>query len=226
MDSFLNLPKKDEDDGIPYLSYSQISTWKRSKREYIRQYFFGEKFEGNEYTEFGSLIGEALESNDFSGFSPRERTFLKKIPRYDEFERKVNLPMKGFKVIGYIDSSSEAKDYGTGEGIHVRRILDYKTGDYIKKISEYEDKKYTQLHLYAAAMRHEYGVLPDSAKVILIDRKGNAFQGEELKLGRDFSTIDKTLTDEVVDAVLADTQKVAEEISRYFTLFQEFKKAI
>ena len=38
-------------EGIPYLSYSQINTWKNSKRDYIRQYFLGESFDGNSYTE-------------------------------------------------------------------------------------------------------------------------------------------------------------------------------
>jgi hypothetical protein len=59
MSKQLILPKTDK-DGISYLSYSQISTWIKSKRDYIRQYFFKEGFEGNAYTDFGSKVGEAF----------------------------------------------------------------------------------------------------------------------------------------------------------------------
>ena len=60
------LPRVDK-EGKCYISYSQHSKWKRDKKDYIKSYFFGERFEGNAYTDFGSKVGEALENNDFSG---------------------------------------------------------------------------------------------------------------------------------------------------------------
>ena len=90
MNKLLHLPKTDK-DGNPYLSYSQVSTWKRNKRDYIRQYFMGEGFEGNAYTDFGSRVGEALEKGIYNGFTASEIEFLETIPRYDEFEREIRL---------------------------------------------------------------------------------------------------------------------------------------
>lgn len=213
------LPKTD-DDGVYYLSYSQISTWKKSKREYIRQYFMGEKFEGNAYTEFGSKVGEALENNDFEGFTPKEKEFLKTIPRYDEFEREIKLQMDGFYIKGFIDTNTSVYSIPNKKKIElVDKIADYKTGDVEKKTAEYESDDYQQLDIYAGAIRQETGSLPSDVKVFLIDRTGNAFKGETLKLGSKFTTITKNVTDERVDQVLEDVQKVAEEISNYYKLY-------
>lgn len=203
----LVLPRTD-DKGDFYLSYSQISTWKRSKREYIRQYFFGERFTGNSYTDFGSKVGEALESGDFSEFTDKEVEFLETIPRYDQFERKIRLNFEGFYVTGYIDSNkSNFKD-----------ILDYKTGD-MSKAAEYEDEKYYQLEIYSMALEQETGILPDTAKVILVERTGNAFKGEELKLGAQYDTVFKPLDAERLEYVKRDIIKVASEISNTYRQF-------
>ena len=207
------LPKKDE-NGVYYLSYSQISTWKKSKRDYMRQYFFGETFEGNAYTEFGSLVGGCLEKGDFSPFEDHEAELLKKVPRYDEFEREIKLQMKGYYVKGYIDTNT--KDF--------KKIADYKTGDVDKKAGEYEDDSYNQLEIYSAGLQQETGVLPEEAKVFLIDRTGNAFKGEELKLGSSFISIEKTIDEDRIKEVLKDIDKIAVEISNSYKVFLKLNK--
>ena len=118
----MNLPRKDK-DGISRLSYSQISLFKRSKSEYYESYILGKPFEGNEYTDFGSKVGEALENNDFKGFKKSEQTTLKNVIRLDEFEREVRLNYEGFYVLGFIDTNS--KDFS--------KIIDYKTGGFNKE---------------------------------------------------------------------------------------------
>lgn len=219
MENKIILPKTNE-QGVYYLSYSQISTWKKSKREYIRQYFFGEKFEGNAYTEFGSKVGEAIENNDFSGFTPKERKFLKTIPRYDEFEREIALQMDGYYVKGFIDTNSLLHtDENKQSKELVNKIADYKTGDITKKVVEYESDSYTQLDIYAAAIKQETGVIPNDVKVYLIDRTGNAYKNEKLKLGTEFVTIIKNVTQERIDTVLKEVQEIAEEISQYYKLY-------
>jgi hypothetical protein len=230
----LILPKKDE-RGNYYLSYTQYTTWKKSKREYIRSYFFGDRFTGNAYTEFGNLVGEALENNDFSSFRPKEQEFLKTVPRYDEFERVIELQMKGFYVKGYIDSNTFPEPYTKAQLVSdmnkdrvivswVREMLDYKTGDIATKQSTYSSPSYKQLHIYAAALKQEYGVYPDDVKVVLIDRRGNAFRGEKLRLGNEYIEIPKIITEKDVQAVLDDVQRVAEEISKYYKLYLNLMK--
>jgi hypothetical protein len=204
----LILPRVDK-EGNYYLSYSQISTWKKSKRDYMRQYFYGESFDGNAYTDFGSKVGEALENNNFSKFTKREEKFLRTIPRYEEFEREIKLFMKGFYVKGFIDTNTS----------DCKKLADYKTGDVLTKAAEYEKDDYNQLEIYSAALEQETGILPTSVMVILIDRTGNAFKGEELKLGDQFVTITKKIDEKRLKSVLKEVQLIAEEISSYYKIF-------
>lgn len=210
----LNLPKKDKETGEPFLSYSQWSTFNKNKRDYFRQYFFNEKFTGNSYTEFGSKLGEALEKNDFSEFDKKHHKYLKTIPRFDQFERKIKWELNGFYVVGYIDTNKE--DYS--------ELLDYKTGDIKTKVAEYEDEKYVQLNIYAAAIEQETGVLPDKASVVLIDRAGNAFQGEELTLVGEHVIIEKDVSKEKNEEVKQRIQEDAELIAEYYSVFEKLLK--
>lgn len=208
------LPKKKIINGVEsyYLSYSQISSWLKYKKDYYASYFYNVPFEGNAYTSFGSKIGEALENNDFSGFTEKEQKFLKTIPRGDEFEREINLLLpNGVYVTGYIDTNKLPIDW----------MRDYKTGTENKK-SEYDDPmKYLQIPLYAGAIQQETGTIPKDCGVILIDRNGNAFQGEELTLGNEFWEIPLKIGEKEIKNAIEVATRVSEEISREFQLFQK-----
>lgn len=218
MSKQLMLPKTDS-EGVPYLSYSQYATWLRSKREYIRQYFLGESFTGNAYTDFGSKVGEAIEHNDFSEFEPDEAEFLKTIPRYDEFEREIKLQMDGFYIKGFIDTNSNKNG-------KVERLADYKTGDVDKKAAEYQSDDYTQLDIYSAAILQDTGEIPESVCVYLIGRAGNAFKNEPLTLTKEFVTIIKQVDEKRINEVKSKVQKVAEEISEYYQTFLKVNQVI
>jgi len=218
----LILPVTD-DSGECYLSPSQISTWIKSKREYIRQRMMGEKFEGNAYTAFGGKVGVALENNDFEGFTQEEVNFLKTIPRSDEFETEIRLEMDGFYVKGYIDTNSKPevvvalKAIPVGE--YVKYLADYKTGDISNKMADYESDDYWQTDIYAAAMEQKFGVMPETTEVILIGRKGNPHKGEKLELTNKFITIKREITPERVQLVKDNVQAVAEEIAEYYAAY-------
>lgn len=206
------LPKKDK-DGRSYLSYSQIKSWRDSKRKYIREKMCGEPFVDNAYTIQGKKVGEALENNDFSGFTKEEQELLSTIPRLDEFEKRIEVDMGNYYIVGYIDSN-------TTDCSH---ILDYKQGIIDKKEAEYDSDDYVQLHIYAEGIRQETGKLPKKAEVILVDRVGNAFQNQKLVVGDRFVTITKDISKKEVDKVLADIQQTAEEISAYYKVFLKLK---
>lgn len=217
----LTLPRVD-DIGIPYLSYSQITTWKRSKKQYMKQYFFKEPFDGNAYTDFGKKVGTALELNDYSGFTQEEIKVLQQVPRYDEFEKEIKLQMKGFYVLGYIDTNS--KLVNNGNGVYIEKIADYKTGDIKKKVAEYESDDYTQLDIYAASLLQKYDRLPDKIYVHLIDRKGNAFRGEPLVLGDGHITIKRQTDKKRISKILKDIQEVGEDIEKCYKVFLKLNK--
>ncbi len=210
--SQLILPRMDENNKY-YMSYSQISTWKKSKRDYIRKYFFGESSSPQlqRYGDFGNKVGEALEKNDFSEFTEKEATMLCTVPRYDEFERKIIVQRKGYYIIGYIDTNT--KD--------CIKIADYKTGEIEARLPDYESDDYWQLSIYAEGLRQQTGKLPKEAHVYLIERHGNAFKGEDLTLGERYETIEKNVSKDYVNNILNQADMITQEIS---SLYVEFLK--
>ena len=210
----LVLPRKDK-EGNCYISYSQHSKWKYSKKDYFKSYFVGERFTGNAYTDFGSKIGEALENNDFSAFDKVEIKTLKKVTRLDEFEREIKWNLDGFYVMGYIDTND--KD--------CKILIDYKTGD-LNKVATYEDDKYDQLAIYAGAIAQETGTLPEQAHVELIERTGNAFRGEELALGKEVVSIPQDISAKKIEKVKAEVIKVATEIADHYAVFNKMNSIL
>lgn len=208
----MKLPRKKIINGVEsyYLSYSQISSYLKYKKDYYSSYFYGTPFTGNAYTEFGSRIGEALENEDFSKFTEKEQEFLKTIPRGDEFEREINLKLSnGVYVTGFIDTNKSCLTW----------LLDYKTGTE-GKIGEYNNPmKYIQIPLYAGAIEQETEVIPKDCGVILIDRKGNAFANEELTLGNEFWHIPLKVGREEVDNAIRMATEASESISREYEMF-------
>lgn len=200
----MNLPKKDK-NGSSYLSYSQISLFKRDKKEYYENYILGKTFEGNAYTDFGSKVGESLENNTFNNFTNKEVEVLKKVKRLDLFERKTILNFDGFYVLGYIDTVSKDLDY----------LIDYKTGGKNKEF-QYLENDYTQLCYYALSLRQETGITPNKAQVNFIRREGNAFRGEKLKVAYEeplLLNIDISLPR--LTQVYYDTIEIAKEIEKF-----------
>ena len=100
-----------------------------------------------------------------------------------------------------------------------KRIIDYKTGGK-KKEFQYKEDKYTQLALYALALRQEKGFTPDSAQVVFMRRDGNAFKGEELSLASEQPIImDIDISTERLLQVYDETLIIAKEIEKFYTNF-------
>lgn len=200
----LDLPKKDK-EGVSYLSYSQIQLFKRDKNEYLERYILNKPFTGNAYTDFGSKVGEALESGNFDNFTSQEKRTLNKCIRLDEFEKKVTLDFEGFYVLGFIDTNSS----------DLKEIIDYKTGGRNKEFQYLEDD-YTQLCYYALALKQKYGVLPEKAYVNFIRRNGNAFNGEALTLGIEVLKIEIDISIKRITKVYNETKLIAKEIESFY----------
>jgi len=201
----LDLPKKDK-NGRSCLSYSQIKCFKDSKQGFIDRYILQVPFVGNEYTDFGSKVGEALESGDFTGFNEEESSVLLKVERLDEFEKLVCLDFGSFIMYGYIDTNSS----------DLSKIIDYKTGGK-KKEFLYSQEDYTQLCYYALSLRQGYGVTPIVAQVHFIRRGGNAYRGQDLVVANeDPIIIDVDISETRLKKVYWDTFKVAKEIEEFY----------
>lgn len=211
----ITLPKSLE-DGTPYLSYSQYSKFIKDFKGYVHNYFFKDPFTGNAYTEFGTLIGEALEKGDFSGFSEKDQKTLELVDRLDEFERKVIWDLGGFVVMGYIDTNDNK------DGI-VTTVVDYKTGAASKE-ADYDSDEYDQVAIYCAAIEQETGTAPKEGKVILIERTGNPFRGEELRLGTKVIEIPQDVSKKKISQTRTKIRKTAKKISDYYEVFNKLQE--
>ena len=200
----LQLPRKDK-NGMSYLSPSQISLFLKDKITYYNRYIVGEKFEGNEYTDFGSKVGEALEMNNYEAFDPHEAVTLLKVKRLDEFEKRIKIQFEGFYVTGYIDTNTS--DYNT--------IIDYKTGGKGKH-TQYNKEDYKQLCYYALGLRQEFGVTPKVAQVHFIPRLGNLVRGIPFKVGEDVKVIDVDISLDRLTRVYWETIEIAKEIEAFY----------
>lgn len=201
----LELPRKDK-NGNSRLSYSQIKCFKESKQDFINRYILDEPFVSNEYIEFGSKVGEALETNNFNNFHELEEDILRKVERLDEFEKFVKLDFGGFIMYGYIDSNTH----------DLSKIIDYKTGGKKKELI-YSKEDYTQLCYYALALRQEYGVTPDIAQVHFIRRGGNLYRGQDLVVAQeDPIIIDVDITEDRLKRVYWEAIETAKEIEDFY----------
>lgn len=208
----MNLPKRDK-NGKPYISYSQISSFLKDRKEFVKSYFYNQPITFTKYIDHGGKVGKALETNDFSKFTEKEQETLKKVRRLDLFEKQITVDFGAFYLIGYIDTIK--KNY--------TELLDYKVGTE-KKIPEYQDPKYIQTILYAMGIQQETGKLPKKTGVILIERHGNAFRGEDLVIGERIWEIPLEVNQKRIkfaDELVRDT---ANEISKYYTTFLKMNK--
>ena len=208
MKNKMDLPKKDI-NGNSYLSYSQITLFKKDKDEYIRRYILKEPFIPNKYTDFGSKVGKALEENNFSNFSNVEQGVLNSVTRLDQFERKVTLNYDGFYILGFIDTNS----------LDLNSLIDYKTGGRGKE-KQYSQNDYDQLCLYALSLRQETGITPQKAEVIFI-RRSDADR-DNLKVARVKPiVINIDITIDRLKEVYWGTLKIAKEIEIFYKKYKE-----
>lgn len=211
----IKLPKKD--DKGQYLSYSAMSCFNKERRKFIREYFLKEPRTTNDYLLFGNKVGQALELNDFSNFSPKEKELLEKVPRLDEFERPINLWFKdlGFRIMGFIDTADKS----------LKELIDYKTtSNDGSKMAQYSEPDYLQLVIYGMAIEQETGVHPESIKIIGIGRDGNAFKGEELTVGDRIFELDLEISPERKKQAEDYIIKTAQEVTKYTEIFQKLNQ--
>lgn len=219
------LPRKDK-EGKYYISYSQITafneakgfdTGKSGKEEYIRKYFLGEKFVDNKgYAEFGKQVEAYITlGQDKDKFSSEELATLDTIQPLGVFQHEFKLQYPEFYILGYIDDATP--DF--------TKLRDYKTCS--KKSGEkYYTDEYTQLILYAMAIKQQKGKLPKHLEVCAIERNGNGFKGgrQALTVGKEVWYIPQTLNAKRIKALDKLILSTVEQISKYYEVFLKLNK--
>lgn len=216
----LILPKQDA-EGNYYISYSQVKAWTETKGfstgqlgkiEYIRKYFFNEKFpDKTGFAQFGTEVENYITTRtDADKFTLQERKVLDTIEPLGVFQKEIKLQFKDFYVLMYIDD--KRADYS--------KLRDYKTASE-KSSQKYYGEEYNQLDIYALGAKQECGKVPQELEVCVIERLGNGFKG-----GRNVMTVGERIwyiprkTDEHRLLMLEKLiKKTVSEISEYYDVF-------
>ena len=230
---FLNLPKSKEVDGklIPYLSYSQHSSFNETSDEFryqmILQYIFGIKipsrFElfatyGNHCGEYietqGEKRGELLSNNDCVILDK----VMKDFPEGSEYEREVWIDRGNYFILGYEDRweliTPELCD-----------VEDFKTGNIDKKGPFYASEKYGQTTLYCFSEESKGLKIRDSF-VTMLDRKGNPMADTnptKLYLSGRVEKIPTPYSKRRAEKVLADMDATAEKLASLKNTYDKLK---
>lgn len=182
-----------------YLSHSQMECWIKSKNKdtYRKQYYGGQRFSGNQYTEFGNKVTLAME---------RGEEWVAFIPRFPVFERKFIVDIDGIPFKGSIDNFDPA----TGA------FSEQKTVN--KKWSDNKIKTHKQFDRYSLAIELLDGRVQDLAYFVdvrtTLNKKTVVFNGIELEGGSD--EIELTGEVNVIERIVTaeDRRKAYEEIVR------------
>jgi hypothetical protein len=133
----------------PYLSYSAMDLWLRDPESYRKRYYLNEPYFSTPYTEFGNLVGGALEDRDWD--HPVLQPVIGKVPQGDHPEHKIEVDINGVPILSYLDDFTMA----------TKAIEEYKTGIRDKKGRAPWDRvkvrKHKQLTLYTLMVREKYG---------------------------------------------------------------------
>ncbi len=198
------LPKVN-DQGKPYLSYSQIKSW-QSKRsfnlgiagrlEYMLGYFFKEDFGDMGWAEFGQDVENYICYRDMTPeqvaeldkevilnnekYDKDEKLVSKSLTSFNQKEQKI---LKSIETLGVFQKEGRI-DFGDFEVLlyiddcneSLSHIRDYKSASENSSKQYYKDD-YWQLDVYGMWVKQETGKLPEKAEVVIVEREGNCFRG-------------------------------------------------
>lgn len=204
------LPKICEKTGKPRISYSQVGSWNDYRPDYIKQYFAGIKLESGCYADFGTKVGTARETGDYSEFTLDEQKVLESVPRIKNcvYEREINLDFGDFILLGYID-----------EFIDNEEVNDNKTGGKGKQ-SLYRSEDYIQTVLYKKALIDE-GYEIKKTGVNFFERGGSHFK-PPLKLTGHYEYIPIEYSEDRWKYAEAKVRKAVSEISDSYRIYKKY----
>lgn len=213
-------------DGVPYTSYSQITSWnaakgfstgKPGKHEFILQYFMGKTFPDNTgFAQFGTEVEDYITSRKgATKFTTDEKKLLDSIKPLGLFQQEFWIDFKDFKVKGFIDDATP--DLST--------IRDYKTAS-ASSVKQYYGPEYKQLDVYALGVKSLTKKLPKKMQVVAIERLGNGFRGGRnvMTVGSNIWVIEREVDKNKLKELEKTIVSTVKEISDYYKVYKKLLK--
>ena len=209
-----NLPRN-------YLSYSAYKMWCSSPKSYRKRYYLNETPFRTPQTDFGRLIGNVVETEDYS-----KDPVLSKIVNYSEKEYKIETMLDDLPLLGYLDQLN----------LEDLAIMEMKTGHRSKTGKAPWDRlkvrKHEQLVFYCMLIELMHGKYnPDvilqwieTEKVSEVkDERGHVLmeQVARIEMTGVIETFERTVGEWEVEAMKTKVLIVAQEISEDYTEWQK-----
>lgn len=196
-----------------YLSWSAMSTWKRSKTQFIEHYIYGKE---NTFTsnaiEFGKIFAEHLE-NGKKHDNPITDLILKTVPKLPNSEYELNavlktkdgdIPLKG-KLDRYHAKKHDFQEFKTGKRKWTRNMA----------------QSHGQMKFYALMIWLKYGRIPNNMDLVWVETEDD--EDGIVPTGRiEVFPVSLSLTD-IMDFG-NEVIKVAKEISDFYK--EEIEKTL
>lgn len=180
----MNLPK-------PYISWSQLELWERSKNEYVKKYIHGNETFETSHLRLGKKFASELQleiSND-----PATQMMIDTIPKLEESEVEFEAMFGKYKLFGKFDSAG------------VTGFYEYKTGTV--PWTQERVNEHGQLDFYAFA-RMLLGLKNNDVKLVWLPTKNGKITG----LMHQFT---RRITDENIEAMKKRIEKYVNEVEHY-----------
>ena len=233
---YLNLPKSK--DGVPYISYSQHTSFNETNPEFryqmILQYIFGIKVPSRfqPFADFGSECGEYIETKGEKRgemLSDNDCKILDKLmkdfPDTSEYEREVWIDRGDYFILGFEDRWEPVVATKEGGAITACDVEDFKTGNMAKKEAFYASEKYAQTTLYSFSEESK-GIKVRNSFVTLLDRKGNPMDDKNptrLYLSGEVKQIPTPYSKERADKILRAMDDTAHRLASLKTTYDKLK---
>ena len=196
-----------------YISYSQISTFLKSKKDFIKRYFEWEKWFSSKETSFWKMIHSQIEKWEL------------KIPNtlyWKEFEKEFNLDLwQGIKIFWVIDSITIIEDPIFWNEVDVFEFKTWKvpwvqSKEDVKTWKENIADDHLQLWIYALIIYKTYWIIP-KVKLVYIPTEND--EDKNIKLVWEVIDFDVDITLEKIQ----EAEKIIIETTNWIEdLYQEW----
>mgnify|MGYP003441808021 CR=1 FL=1 len=212
-----------------YISYSAMELWLRDPDAYRARYYLGEPYFSTPYTEFGNVVGGALEHRQWD--HPVLQPVRGKVPQGTHPEHKLEVEIAGVPVLSYLDDF-HLQDFS---------IEEYKTGirdrDGKAPWDRVKVRKHKQLTLYTLMVKAKYGQWNPHIKLTWMETEWARIVEpvmfgstviEESKLGLRLTghveTFHREIAEWELDRMEKIIRKTAEDISKDYQLWKNKTK--
>lgn len=217
-----------------HISPSQLSVWAKSKKNYIKQYYFGEKWAGNKYTRLGLKVHEIIDKGS-----------------ENEGENTLKIIVDTYLAQHAIDIENEQNVTHKVDGVTYQVIFDKVsfTSDFIMEAKSGLETSWTQdivnahqqLHFQEMMYQWKKGKVPTAKLLhIITDKEGNVtgkiksynFEPTLKDRKKFIRTLDEffdwcnTLTEKDVQAMSNEVDYVDDEIKDTFDIIVSLKADI